>query len=100
MLSDLVKEVERGTRDAAKSGTALDDILNQINAVSMEINQIATAAEEQTATTTEINNNLQQIAEVVQMSGSSSNEAASAAKDLMAHAEEMHRLVGRFRLAA
>ena len=99
-MEEGVKEVERGTRDAAKSGTALDDILNQINAVSMEINQIATAAEEQTATTTEINNNLQQIAEVVQMSGSSSNEAASAAKDLMAHAEEMHRLVGRFTLAA
>jgi methyl-accepting chemotaxis protein len=99
-MEEGVKEVERGTRDAAKSGTALDDILNQINAVSMEINQIATAAEEQTATTTEINNNLQQIAEVVQMSGSSANEAASAAKDLMAHAEEMHRLVGRFTVAA
>jgi methyl-accepting chemotaxis protein len=99
-MEEGVKEVERGTRDAAKSGTALDDILNQINAVSMEINQIATAAEEQTATTTEINNNLQQIAEVVQMSGSSSNEAATAAKDLMAQAEEMHRLVGRFTLAA
>jgi methyl-accepting chemotaxis protein len=99
-MEEGVNEVERGTRDAAKSGTALDDILNQINAVSMEINQIATAAEEQTATTTEINNNLQQIAEVVQMSGSSSNETASAAKDLMTLAEEMHRLVGRFTLAA
>ena len=99
-MEEGVKEVERGTRDAAKSGTALDNILNQINAVSMEINQIATAAEEQTATTTEINNNLQQIAEVVQMSAGSSNETASAAKDLMAQAEELHRLVGCFTLAA
>ncbi len=99
-MEEGVKEVERGTRDAAKSGTALDDILNQINSVSMEINQIATAAEEQTATTTEINNNIQQIAEAVQMSTSSSNETASSAKDLMAHAEELHRLVGRFTLAA
>jgi methyl-accepting chemotaxis protein len=99
-MEEGVNEVERGTTDAAKSGTALEDILNQINAISMEINQIATATEEQTATTAEINNNIQQITEAVQMSTSSSNETASAAKDLMAQSEELHRLVGRFTLAA
>ncbi|HTP64942.1 MAG TPA: methyl-accepting chemotaxis protein [Geobacteraceae bacterium] len=99
-MEDGVNEVERGTQDAAKSGTALDDILNQINDVSMEINQIATAAEQQTATTMEITNNIQQITEVVQMSASCSHEAASAAKELLVHAEEQQRLVGKFKVAA
>ncbi|HEX2770707.1 MAG TPA: methyl-accepting chemotaxis protein, partial [Geobacteraceae bacterium] len=99
-MEEGVKEVERGTKDAAKSGTALDHILSQINAVSMEINQIATAAEEQTATTTEITSNIQQITEVVQLSASCSHDSADAAKELLAQAEELQRLVGRFTLAA
>jgi len=99
-MEEGVKEVERGTEDAAKSGTALDSIINQINAISMEINQIATAAEEQTATTMEITNNIQMITEVVQMSASCSNEAAGASKELLANVEELQSLVGRFTLAA
>jgi methyl-accepting chemotaxis protein len=99
-MEEGVNEVERGTLDAARSGTALDSIVNQINAISMEINQIATAAEEQTATTMEITNNIQMITEVVQMSASTANDSASAAKELLAHAEELQRLVGQFTLAA
>jgi methyl-accepting chemotaxis protein len=45
-MEEGVNEVERGTKDAAKSGVALENILNQINAVTMQINQIATAAEQ------------------------------------------------------
>ncbi len=99
-MEEGVHEVERGTEEASKSGAALDNILNQINAVSMEINQIATAAEEQTATTMEITNNIQQITEVVQMSASCSQDAASAAKNLLGQVEELQRLVGMFTLAA
>jgi methyl-accepting chemotaxis protein len=99
-MEEGVSEVERGTTDAAKSGTALDHILSQISSISMEINQIATAAEEQTATTTEITNNIQMITEVVQLSASCSNDAAGAAKDLLCQAEELQRYVGQFKLAS
>jgi methyl-accepting chemotaxis protein len=64
-MGEGVNEVERGSADAAKSGDALNQILTQISAISMEVNQIATAAEEQTATTMEITNNITQISEVV-----------------------------------
>jgi methyl-accepting chemotaxis protein len=99
-MEEGVTEVERGALEAAKSGTALDNIINQINAVAQEINQIATSAEEQTATTTEITNNIQMITEVVQMSASCSNDAADAAKELLANAEQLQGLVGQFTLAA
>lgn len=99
-MEEGVSEVERGTTDAAKSGTALDHILSQISAISMEINQIATAAEEQTATTTEITNNIQMITEVVQLSASCSTDAAAAAKELLTQAEELQRYVAQFTLAA
>jgi methyl-accepting chemotaxis protein len=54
-----VQQVETGTLEAAKSVEALQDILRQINDVVMQVSQIATAAEEQTATTGEISSNIQ-----------------------------------------
>jgi methyl-accepting chemotaxis protein len=93
-----VNEVEQGTSEAAKSGQALEEILEQINAVTMQVSQVATAAEEQTATTTEISNNIHQITDVVQMTASGAQESASAASQLSRTAEELQRLVGQFKL--
>ena len=99
-MKEGVSEVERGTADASKSGVALGNIRRQIDAVAEQINQIATAAEEQMATTADITGNIQQISEVVQLSASCSHESADAAKNLLSHADELHRLVKRFNLAA
>ena len=98
-MKEGVVEVERGTRDASKSGEALGNIRNQIDAVAEQINQISAAAEEQMATTTEITNNIQLITEVVQLSASCSHDSAEAAKSLLSHADELHRLVKLFTLA-
>ena len=99
-MEDGVREVERGTAEAAKSGQALEDILEQINAVSMQVNQIATATEEQTGTTNEISHNIQQITEVIQGTAEVAKDSASAAGELVELAEELRRMVGRFKIAA
>ncbi len=97
-MEEGVREVESGTAEAAKSGEAIQDILNQIGAVTMQVNQIATAAEEQTATTCEINNNMQQITEVVQGTAKGAQESAAAASKVASLAEGLHQLVGQFKL--
>ena len=99
-MTEGVNEVQHGTEDAAKSGEALGNIRKQIDAVVEQINQIATAAEEQMATTNEITGNIQMITEVVQMSASCSHDSAEAARNLSQHADQLHRLVKRFNLAA
>ncbi len=93
-----VRQVETGTMEASKSGQALRDILEQINNVAMQVSQIATAAEEQTATTSEISSNIQQITEVVQMTSRGAGESATAATQLSGNAEELRRLVRQFKL--
>ena len=93
-----VRQVENGTNEAAKSGAALREILEQVNSVAMQVNQIATAAEEQTATTSEISNNMQQITEVVQDTASGAHQSATAASQLNGNAEELQRLVSQFKL--
>jgi methyl-accepting chemotaxis protein len=93
-----VRQVEAGTEEAAKSGLALEEIQQQINDVVMQVNQIATAAEEQTATTSEISSNMVQITEVVQQTSQGAQEAATAAGQLSGNAAELKRLVQQFKL--
>jgi methyl-accepting chemotaxis protein len=93
-----VRQVESGTMEAARSGQALEDILQQINDVTSQVNQIATAAEEQTATTSEISSNMMMITEVVQRTSHGAHETSTAAAQLNGNAEELQRLVHKFRL--
>ena len=99
-IEEGVHEVERGTNDAAMSGKALEDIFNQISDVTLQINQIATAAEQQSATSMEISSNIQQITDVIQTSATFSFDSASSARELSTCAEGLQRLVGQFTLAA
>jgi methyl-accepting chemotaxis protein len=100
VMEDGVREVERGTLDASRSGRALEDILTQVSEVTGQINQIATAAEEQTATTNEISGNMQRITQVVQDTAGSSQMTAQAAARLEVLAQELQRSVEHFRLTA
>ena len=99
-MEEGVKEVQNGTAKAARSGNALQDILDQINAVTLQVNQMATAAEQQTATTSEISSNIQQITEVIQGTAKGADESAHAANQLAKMAEELQDLVGHFKLVA
>jgi methyl-accepting chemotaxis protein len=99
-MDDGVSEVEKGTGEVAKSGQALESILSQIGSVTQQANQIATAAEEQTATTGEISHNMQRITQIVQHSAHGAQETDLAASQLTKLAEELHRIVKCFNLAA
>lgn len=96
-MDEGVREVEHGTTEAARSGDALRHILEQISSVTSQVNQIAVAAEEQTATTLEINNNIQQITEVANISSKSSHEEAQASNQLSKLAEDLKGMVGQFK---
>ena len=93
-----VQEVESVSHEAERSREALQNIMNQINDLTMQVNQIATAAEEQTATTHEIAGNVTQITEVIHGTASSSQETATAAHQLAGLAEGLQNLVRQFKL--
>jgi methyl-accepting chemotaxis protein len=97
-MEEGVSEVAKGSEKAADSGRALEQILQQINDVNAQIHQVATAAEEQTATTSEISNNMQQITEVVAQTSRGAHESASSANRLSALADDLRRIVGQFKV--
>jgi len=98
-MGEGVGEVKRGTAEAARSGEALEDILNRINELSMQISQVATAAEEQTATTMEITSNIQMITDVVNRNVENARGTTEATSLLSRQVDELHQLVGHFKLA-
>lgn len=94
-----VMDVENGAVSSRKSGEALLEILESINETSLQISQIATSAEEQTAVTNEVTFNIQQITGVVHQTAKGAEETAAAAAQLSDQARQLNELVRRFRIA-
>jgi methyl-accepting chemotaxis protein len=97
-MEEGVNEVGIGTTEAAKSGEALKAILELINKATGEINQIAVASEEETATTNEIASSIQQISQVMQETARRIQENASASSQLAGLSKGLEEMVGQFKL--
>lgn len=93
-----VSEVAKGSSEAARSGDALLNIINQINDVTMQISQIATAAEEQTATTSEISGNILQVTEIARRTSDGTHKTNEASNQLLTMAEELMATLGKFKI--
>ncbi len=98
-MEEGVAEVEQGTEEAARSEQALQNIQDEINALNLQVQQIATAAEEQTATTNDISNNIHQITDVAQNSVEGSRATSRSAQQLALLADELQKVVGQFKLS-
>lgn len=98
-MEERVSDVETGSNEAAKSGEALKEIQDRINAVNMQVSQMATAAEQQTATTAEITSNITQITQVVHDTAKGAQESAESAAQLAVLADELQQMIGQFRIS-
>ncbi|UFS70579.1 methyl-accepting chemotaxis protein [Geomonas sp. RF6] len=94
-----VREVETGSNEASRSGAALQEILDQVERVTGQVNQIATAAEEQSATTLEITANVQQLNDVLQQGVRSLRDSSRTAQGMKELSDELNAVIGRFRLS-
>lgn len=97
-MEEGVRVTEQGAKEAGQLEIALNDILCRVNDVTMQISLIATAAEEQTATTGEISSNMLQITDVIQQTARGAEESAEAAGQLAQLADGLQLLVQRFKV--
>ena len=93
-----VEATEKGAAEAGQLEQALQAILDRVNDVSMQVSQIATAAEEQTATTGEITGNIHKISEVIEGTAKGANDTSTAAGSLAQLGEELRSLMAQFKL--
>lgn len=81
---------------AKKTGDALASISTSIHRVNDMSAQIASAAEEQSAVTEEINRNIVQINEMTEQTAAGAKLTSASSKDQTHLAEELQVLIGRF----
>jgi len=97
-MEEGVRMVGRGAEDSVRSNAALQEILSQIEMVVNHVSQIATAAEEQTATTNGISSHIREISGVVDETSRYANDSSQEANRLASLSNELLGLVGRFKL--
>jgi len=97
-MEQSVIQVQQGNIHTTASERSLNEILAIINGVTDQISQIATAAEEQTATTREISHNVLNLNDLAHHNSNAINETATAAQDVNIQAEELQRLVHQFKI--
>ncbi|MBU5638917.1 cache domain-containing protein [Geomonas sp. Red69] len=93
-----VTVVEKGSQGAQLSGQALQDIIARIDGVTGDLAQIATAAEEQSATTHEIAASVQRVTEIARHTSAETQQTTHEANQLLAMAEELMALLGKFKI--
>jgi methyl-accepting chemotaxis protein len=116
-INEMIKTIQKETQDAVgamkasisdvgtavegsrESGAVLANIGVRIGELTLQLNQIATAAEQQTATTTEICNSIQTASVTLEETAKTARGTNSAVRDLDRVAEELNHLVAGFRLA-
>ncbi|WP_165495830.1 methyl-accepting chemotaxis protein [Marinobacter halodurans] len=90
--------VQAGTEEAMKSEAALGNILQHLASMVGEIEQIAVASRQTTATTEELSNNLHRVARLMDETADNVNQNSQIVSKLSASANDMMHLIGQFRL--
>ncbi len=88
----------KATELAATSGSALEEILSLANANTMLISGIAAAAEEQSATSEEINRSVDEINHIAGSTATGMEQASQAVQELSQMAFELQELLNRLRM--
>jgi len=92
------QQVEKGVEVTAKVGASLKQIIGQAEHVGEMVTHIATAANEQSSATEQVNNNMDQINKLVAESAEGAQQSAKACEQLSGMAFELQSLVSRFKL--
>ena len=100
LIQDSVKKVAGGSALVSRSGDSLGEILKSVTSVTDLVAEMAAAFREQSTGLDQISTAVAQMDEVMQSSSSQTDALSGTAMRLTAHAERLHELLGRFRLAS
>ena len=88
-----VERIGEANKLASRSGQALEEIVATVEATGDQVNAIATASEEQSATSEEINQSIVQVNDMSRQTAEAMAEAAKAVSDLAAQAQGLTDLI-------
>ena len=98
-VDNAVRQIEHATELANKSGQALEEIVTTVESTADQVNAIATASEEQSATSEEINRSILEVNEMSRQTAEAMGEAAKAVGELVTQAHGLTELINELKRA-
>lgn len=92
------RKAQASVQQAADAGTSLEEITTVVGAISEMNMQIASAVEEQTATTDSVNKNISNISRIAELTQEGANKTEKASEHLSQLSMTLQGIVGRFKL--
>jgi methyl-accepting chemotaxis protein len=99
-MHDGTRQVQEGVKTTSRAGDSLQHIIQMSVQVGEMVNHIATAANQQSSATVQVNQNVEQIARLVNESAIGAQQSAKACQDLSGLALDLQKMVSSFRLEA
>lgn len=94
IVENAAEEIKQANSLAAESGKALREIVSTVDKVSGQIEAIAAASEEQSATSDQINNSLAEVNDMGGATAEAMHQAAGVVSGLTTQAEELKGMIG------
>lgn len=98
LIEGSVKKAEDGTKIAKDTAVGLDKIADSVEDVVELLNGIAASSNEQAVAISQINQAMEEVSHVIQTNAATAEEGAAASEELLAQAEFMKDLIGKFKL--
>ena len=98
-VDNAVERIGEATELAGRSGRALEEIVSTVELTADQVNAIATASEEQSAASEEINQSIVQVNDMSRQTAGAMAEASKAVSDLAAQAQRLNELIIRMKEA-
>jgi len=98
MIQNSMDRAELGSRIAGETAASLTEIVTGINESGGLVAEIADASEEQTSRILQINEGIDQVAQVVQQNSATAEESAAASEEMSSQSVLLEELISQFKL--
>jgi methyl-accepting chemotaxis protein len=98
LIQNSIDKVENGTQIANETAAALDEIVKGVGEVAQIVSDISVASTNQATAITQINEGINQISIVTQGNTATAEESAAASEEMTSQAQVLEEMVDRFKL--
>jgi len=99
LVSTSTAQVSDGVSLVAQTGTALGQIIEQIEAINAQIGRIASGAQDQATSLNEVNQAVNQMDQGTQQNAAMAEQASAAGQSMLAAAGKLASLISQFKLS-
>ncbi|MFI5014634.1 MAG: methyl-accepting chemotaxis protein [Hyphomicrobiales bacterium] len=99
LISTSTSQVKQGVELVSETGEALTRLVSNVAEIKTVVSSIATGAQEQSTGLQQVNTAVNQMDQMTQQNAAMVEQSTAAVRSLAQQAEELARLVGRFRIA-